>query len=132
MISLLTNVDTKIKPQSAKCILNSASDHDSFWSCEKKLPQSITIDFERDCFLDSFSIQFSGGFVANSIQVGTSQTLNEFVAIGDILKVENSNDVQLFRLPECSGQYFRLTFLESTDFYERIIIYKLSVFGSSS
>lgn len=76
--------------------------------------------------MSSFEIQFQGGFVGKEcyIEAGNKETkfLQSFYP-------EDNNAVQKFNLKEPKkAKTIKFVFGESTDFFGRIIIYKLSVY----
>ncbi|XP_076245712.1 nuclear receptor 2C2-associated protein isoform X3 [Calliopsis andreniformis] len=78
---------------------------ESCWNSDAGTPQWVVINFDQTCEVNSFEIQFQGGFVDN-------------------------NTIQKFELKEpIRAKTFKLVFNESTDFFGRIIIYKLSLYS---
>lgn len=99
---------------------------ESCWNSDAGTPQWIIIDFDQDCEVSSFEIQFQGGFVGKEcyIEAGNKETkfLQSFYP-------EDNNAVQKFNLKEPKkAKTIKFVFGESTDFFGRIIIYKLSVY----
>ncbi|XP_076622546.1 nuclear receptor 2C2-associated protein [Colletes latitarsis] len=97
------------------------------WNSEAGSPQWIVIDFEQECSLSSFEIEFQGGFVGKDchVEVGDKETelLEPFYP-------EDKNTVQRFNLEQPKrAKTFKFVFNESTDFFGRIIIYKLSLYS---
>jgi subtilase family serine protease len=88
-------------------------------------------------------LQFQGGFVAEECRLFTTKkkaTLDSssegWVEIKDAyIEPENANTLQVFSLEDCgSGDDFncvalKLVFNSTTDFYGRIILYKIEVYG---
>ena len=52
-------------------------------------------------------------------------------------QAEDSNDLQIFAIEppleaESKSRFMRIEFLSSSDFYGRVIVYKLEVYGNNS
>ena len=62
------------------------------------------------------------------------ESTSQLTAIKDIQYIEDSNDMHEFSIEaphsERSIRYLKITFHQSTDFYGRITIYSLKIFGS--
>lgn len=102
--------------------------------------QSITINFNRTVLPQQLKIQFQAGFASESIQLhlynnstknkddGRSGTWDE---IEDEIEVEDNHDIQTFSIPcKVPGDALRITFVEPADFYGRILIYHLGIWGT--
>jgi len=72
-------------------------------------------------------IQFQGGFA------GKNCTLSAKLLEGSETKVqffpEDSNALQTFKISKITTESLKIVFEESTDFFGRIIIYKLDFFS---
>lgn len=92
------------------------------------VPQHIAIQFEEPQEISSFHIQFQGGFAGKN---GCIQLENDN---GETSKEdfypEDINALQTFKLKEKyqSIKKMKIIFNESTDFFGRIIVYKLEMF----
>ena len=139
MSYLLTSSQTKCK---ASSVLNRSALYaaknmfdgslDTCWNSDKGLPQTIAINFEHLVSLSSISFMFQGGFVGVSGLVEASvNPLDQYILLTTLdNNIENSNELQVLPLPPSANfQYLRITFTSSTDFYGRITIYKLEVYG---
>lgn len=90
-------------------------------------PQWVIIDFEQECEVRSFEIEFQGGFVGKNchLEVGNKET-----KFYESFYPEDKNTIQVFNLKNPKkAKTFKFIFNESTDFYGRIIIYKLSLYS---
>jgi hypothetical protein len=62
--------------------------------------------------------------------------LTEMQIIRDLPDIRDSNDCQNFRVHDEAGnkpaRYLRIAFRHSTDFYGRVTIYSLKVFGCNA
>lgn len=85
-------------------------------------------------------MQFQGGFVAEDCQLYATKVNSDgkvnWQEIEDAdIEPENVNEMQIFDLEECEKKNdlecdaIKLVFSESTDFYGRVILYKIEVHG---
>lgn len=105
-------------------------------------PITLTICFGRTIILDELRIQFQGGFVAEECTAYSAAETNG----GDIIwnELENAhiepediNEMQIFdlsgaKLSDRRCNLLKLSFEASSDFYGRITIYKLQVWGEDA
>ncbi|XP_043263531.1 nuclear receptor 2C2-associated protein [Colletes gigas] len=97
------------------------------WNSEAGSPQWIAIDFEQECSLSSFEIEFQGGFVGKDCHIEVCDKETELL---EPFYPEDKNTVQRFSLERPKkAKTFKFVFNESTDFFGRIIIYKLSLYS---
>ncbi|XP_066998241.1 nuclear receptor 2C2-associated protein [Anabrus simplex] len=100
------------------------------WNSDQGSPQWIAIELESAEAIHSFKIQFQGGFAGSKCHLETG------MVAGDMEKVESFypedvNSVQTFQLTKpVTAKYMKFVFESSTDFFGRIIVYKLEVFGA--
>ena len=104
---------------------------------------SFIVNFHRSVSVSSISLQFQGGFVAEECQLYTtkkSENKIEWKEIKDAyIELEDVNTIQSFDLEECEERdegaldcdAIKLVFKSSTDFYGRVILYKLEVYGEN-
>jgi hypothetical protein len=105
---------------------------------------SYIVDFHRDVKIKSISLLFQGGFVSEECQFYTGRrkidndlsTLIVWTEIEDAyIEPENTNKLQDFDMEEVSNQddlnclAIKLVFHSSTDFYGRVVLYKIMVHG---
>lgn len=94
----------------------------------KGSPQWIEIQFGgEDIEIKSFSIQFQGGFVGKDCHLEISKDHKELIK--HPFYPEDVNVMQHFKIPtdgvNNKGKIFKLVFNSSTDFFGRIVVYKL-------
>lgn len=104
----------------------------------------MILNFHRQVKISSISLQFQGGFVAEECRLYTNNcTLDEanygLIIWNELLdadvELENTNRLQHFELDQVTNQdhmeceSLKLEFIGSTDFYGRVILYKLIVNG---
>ncbi|XP_043794326.1 nuclear receptor 2C2-associated protein [Apis laboriosa] len=97
------------------------------WNSNSGIPQWIIIHFEQECEVNSFEIEFQGGFVGKDchLEVGDKET-----KFYESFYPEDKNTIQMFNLKNSiKAKTFKFVFNESTDFFGRIIIYKLSLYS---
>ena len=139
----LTHPELKIKASST---LNRSSKYapkfifdgntDTCWNSDQGLPQYITINFEKIIIPTSLSFTFNGGFVGNNVNIEISLDSINYITILDSICFDDTNDKQTIELPSnnhsdtIQGQYLKINFLSSTDFYGRITLYSLDIYGT--
>lgn len=131
-------------PMNALNFENESSCWNSDGQADGATVHAFILNFHRRVQLSSISFQFQGGFVPEECRLMTSQldeenhvktTWNE-IDDADI-ELENTNKLQVFDLEDVESQDFlecdalKLEFLGSTDFYGRVILYKLIVEGEN-
>ncbi len=100
------------------------------WNSESGSSQFIIIDFKSDVIIRNFRVMFQGGFVGSHSAV---QGLN---AKGDVLYdedffPEDNNALQKFTLESAKFiKSVKILFKKSTDFYGRITVYCLDLYGA--
>ncbi|XP_011503583.1 PREDICTED: nuclear receptor 2C2-associated protein, partial [Ceratosolen solmsi marchali] len=95
------------------------------WNSDCGSPQWIVLNYYKEINLTSLEIQFQGGFAGLKCQIQAGSNLKNLNYFQDIFP-ENSNSIQLFKLISViKAKIFKLVFQNSTDFFGRIIIYKL-------
>lgn len=79
--------------------------------------------------MSSIEIQFQGGFAGKKCYLESGQDSKSLQYVQDIYP-EDINSTQVFKLNQpTKGQVFRIVFENSTDFFGRVIIYKLSLYS---
>ncbi len=111
--------------------------NDTCWNSDQGSPQWILFDFGELVSFSSVAFTFQGGFVGQeaTIEVGeaSATSLEPVLTIYSIL---DNNNLQKFSLIPASestarrGRYLKITFPSSTDFYGRVTIYGLQVYGT--
>ena len=91
------------------------------------MPQWIALDLQKEETVSAFRIQFQGGFVGHDCHL-EAELENGSLEIIEHFYPEDVNSLQVFRLrkPTCA-KHLRFVFNGSTDFFGRIIIYKLQI-----
>mmetsp|Transcript_115 Transcript_115/g.301 ORF Transcript_115/g.301 Transcript_115/m.301 type:complete len:160 (+) Transcript_115:199-678(+) len=100
-------------------------------------PITFTIHFgpNRTVEIDEIRIQFQGGFVAEECTACLSRGGGEdWVEMEEPIEPEDVNDMQAFAIADADRtcNMLRLSFEGSSDFYGRVTIYKLEVWGSEA
>jgi len=102
---------------------------------------SFFIDFHRVVSVEEIRMQFQGGFVAKEFHISTiiedlenSSSGNWREMDDDAIEPLDTNQIQIFNLShenplwkKCTG--IRIDFDSSTDFYGRITLYQIQVWG---
>jgi hypothetical protein len=96
------------------------------------------VDFGRDVEPAELRLQFQAGFAAEEIHVSLQDgaNANKWKSVVE-LEAEDDHDMQTFSLLEDSKnkgptKALKFEFQEPTDFYGRITIYQLQVWGAES
>ena len=100
---------------------------------------SFIVNFHRNVQISSISLQFQGGFVAEECDFYTTNTPEgkaNWKKIQDAyIEPEDLNTIQKFDLDECEDisalvcNAVKLVFNSSSDFYGRVILYKVELYG---
>ncbi|XP_063994952.1 nuclear receptor 2C2-associated protein [Diachasmimorpha longicaudata] len=101
------------------------------WNSDSGIPQWILINLQSECEISEIEIQFQGGFAGKNFRL-----LAEFYPEGlkhvQDFYPEDTNKVQHFKLDKpLRATGFKIIFDDSTDFFGRIIIYKLALYSKS-
>lgn len=101
---------------------------------------SFILDFHRVVFIKELRLQFQGGFAAKELNLFTILEDPDNVSVQwrqmkeDAFEPHDSNDMQIFSLfqeeafwKQCTS--LRIDFNSSTDFYGRITLYQIQVWG---
>lgn len=107
------------------------SDVTTCWNSSQGSPQQILLQFHRSVNIEHLSIMFQGGFVGQDVQllVQTESAVHWQQLQVDI-EPEDVNEMQRFTCPVANVTTMQIIFQRSTDFYGRVIIYRLDVAGS--
>ncbi|XP_075215785.1 nuclear receptor 2C2-associated protein isoform X2 [Lycorma delicatula] len=101
------------------------------WNSDQGSPQWIEIQSEESDLTEifSFDIQFQGGFVGKDCYLEVvSPRSDDNLILKQPFYPEDNNKYQHFKLDNSvKGKIFRFVFVNSTDFFGRIVIYKLKL-----
>ncbi|TPX68601.1 hypothetical protein SpCBS45565_g03009 [Spizellomyces sp. 'palustris'] len=123
-----------------KHFLTDGSD-ETCWNSDQGTPQYISMDFSpRSVSVSELHIMFQGGFAGKECKlVGVvDHRRPEEEQWEDLLNFypEDSNSLQVFPIKEGASKQpwrkLRIIFLNSTDFYGRVTIYRLDVVGEGN
>jgi hypothetical protein len=108
------------------------SDGSSCWnsdSCDANKQHQLLIDFKRSVLIQELRLQFQAGFVAETIHLKLQkQPDNKWVDFSQ-LQADDTLEMQTFPLNCQETSALKLVFDEFTDFYGRITIYQVQVWG---
>ncbi|XP_046399168.1 nuclear receptor 2C2-associated protein [Ischnura elegans] len=103
---------------------------DTCWNSDQGSPQWISIELQHRAHLTAFEIQFQGGFVGVNCSLELKDD-GESISTTEDFYPEDVNSLQRFSLKNPrTAKEVKLVFNQSTDFYGRIVVYKLDVLGS--
>ena len=103
---------------------------DTCWYSKQGVCQWIILTFERPVVLTHMRIMFQGGFVG--IQTVLESEVDKiWIPLADTYHLEDCNALQTLTLPKEVHAFrsYRVNFISSSDFYGRITVYKLEVYG---
>lgn len=101
------------------------------WNSAQGTPQFIQLAFTAPVTLTSLQVTFQGGFVGKTMTLAgtTLASPKKFLPI-QTFEPRDDNQQQTFEVPQgAEVTNVKITFPTSTDFYGRITIYKLDVWG---
>lgn len=106
-------------------------DKTTCWNSAQGSPQQILLQFNRTVTIHCVEMMFQGGFVGQDIQIQVrSSGCNEWKLLSDVdIEPNDSNELQQFSCTIPHITALQLCFQRSTDFYGRVILYRLDVQG---
>ena len=107
---------------------------DTCWNSDQGSPQSIMLDFlSAGVTIEKIDITFQGGFVGQEALIEVGESLDSLIEVQTLYNILDNNDKQCFPLASSpTGRYLKITFPTSTDFYGRVTIYDMEVYGQKS
>ncbi|XP_021919186.1 nuclear receptor 2C2-associated protein isoform X2 [Zootermopsis nevadensis] len=106
-------------------------DEETCWNSDQGSPQWIDLNLHKKQTINTFHIQFQGGFVGRDchLEAGFEDGSLEIV---EHFYPEDINSLQIFKLKKpISAKHLRFVFKGSTDFFGRIVIYKLEILSTT-
>ncbi|GLH06505.1 hypothetical protein R5R35_002340 [Gryllus longicercus] len=97
------------------------------WNSDQGTPQWILIELEEAVSISTFSFQFQGGFAGRDCEVegGIDRASMQVI---EAFYPEDNNTLQSFKLSRpLQVKCIRFNFKSSTDFFGRIIVYRLEI-----
>lgn len=120
-------------------------DNSSCWSSGSGSPQYVLLDFGEPVVPSEIRIMFQGGFAGSEMVCCIGEAATEHACVKEVARfeAEDNNEWQSFSLPQSGGdttlsdqpQGFRalkIVFPHTSDFYGRVTVYRLDVYGSRS
>ncbi|GLE05736.1 hypothetical protein PINS_up014784 [Pythium insidiosum] len=110
-----------------------SSDATTCWNSAQGSPQQVQLQFQRLVHVRQLQLMFQGGFVGQDVELRVRRQ-DVWTVVSDIdIDPEDSNAMQSFDCGQLDDvDALRLTFKRSTDFYGRVIIYRLDVLGQEA
>lgn len=108
------------------------SDVTTCWNSAQGSPQQLLLQFQRRVDISTVAIMFQGGFVGQDVVVHAKSSMTdrwEQIGRDGDIEPEDANDLQVFPCQASAVNALRISFNRSTDFYGRVIIYRLDVIG---
>mmetsp|Transcript_17109 Transcript_17109/g.25924 ORF Transcript_17109/g.25924 Transcript_17109/m.25924 type:complete len:145 (+) Transcript_17109:235-669(+) len=113
---------------------NALMDNDSnCWNSDQGEKQCFIVKFGRSVSAKKISIEFQAGFSSEFIRVFCKKADGSMWEESDEFEPEDSLELQTFQLPamvECTE--LRIDFEDCRDFYGRITVYRIQVWGSKA
>ncbi|XP_042335980.1 nuclear receptor 2C2-associated protein [Sceloporus undulatus] len=100
------------------------------WNSDQGAVQWLTLGFPQTVRVSQILIQFQGGFASRKCTVQGFRKEEELPEVAEFYP-EDTNSLQTFALKEMQLDKLKITFEDSTDFFGRIIIYRLDVLGET-
>ncbi|XP_065836404.1 nuclear receptor 2C2-associated protein-like [Oscarella lobularis] len=104
-------------------------DEETCWNSNQGSPQWLSVTFERPVHVEQIHVQFQGGFAAKTCTLidGSDHSAPPLAKFYP----EDTNSLQIFAVPSLKKpvKTVKLIFVESSDFYGRITVYKLDMLG---
>ncbi|KAG7384488.1 Nuclear receptor 2C2-associated protein [Phytophthora pseudosyringae] len=112
-----------------------STDLSSCWNSAQGSPQKVQVVFHRVVDISTLCIMFQGGFVGQDVQVHAKKKAEgsgQWEEVDVDVDPEDSNDLQAFPCKLQQVEAIALTFRRSSDFYGRVVIYRLEVRGAEA
>jgi hypothetical protein len=109
-----------------------STDLSSCWNSAQGSPQQVQVLFHRAVDVSNICVMFQGGFVGQDVQVHVKKAednASQWEQADVDVDPEDSNDLQEFPCSLNQVEAIALTFQRSTDFYGRVVVYRLDVRG---
>ncbi|XP_043482341.1 nuclear receptor 2C2-associated protein [Leptopilina heterotoma] len=99
--------------------------NETCWNSDSGTPQWILVNFEEPVDLSEIEIEFQGGFAGKKCSIESGEDSKDLSIINDFFP-EDTNTRQRFPLTKSTrSKVFKIIFHSSTDFFGRIVVYKL-------
>jgi hypothetical protein len=102
---------------------------DTCWNSDAGSPQYLECEFEVAVDIDHIGVVFQGGFVGQECEAHVSSSAEDPLRYIAAFEPEDVNGEQIFSVSANRVQKLRLIFNKSTDFYGRVTVYHLNVYG---
>ncbi|KRF98127.1 nuclear receptor 2C2-associated protein [Drosophila tropicalis] len=99
---------------------------DTSWSSDEGSSQWICLTLDEPQTINGFCIQFQGGFAGQKSNI-TIYSQDGNVVHQDAFYPEDINSSQYFKLQDLICHKIKFVFESTTDFFGRIIVYKLQL-----
>ncbi|KAE8891957.1 hypothetical protein PF005_g9593 [Phytophthora fragariae] len=108
-----------------------STDLSSCWNSAQGIPQQVQVLLHRAVDVSALCVMFQGGFVGQDVQVHVRKAGGGggWEQVDVVVDPEDANDLQEFPCKLTQVEAVALTFQRSTDFYGRVVIYRLEVHG---
>ncbi|XP_039307499.1 nuclear receptor 2C2-associated protein [Solenopsis invicta] len=100
------------------------------WNSDAGSPQWVVINFEKECSLSCFEIQFQGGFAGKNCHIEAGNDKKELTVIESYYPQDDNSLQQFYLKNRITAKVFKFVFNESTDLFG-LILDRLSTGWSS-
>eukprot|EP00761_Pharyngomonas_kirbyi_P013011 gb/GECH01013038.1/.p1 GENE.gb/GECH01013038.1/~~gb/GECH01013038.1/.p1 ORF type:complete len:147 (+),score=32.83 gb/GECH01013038.1/:1-441(+) len=104
-------------------------DEETCWNSHQGKPQFINLIFDEPVHISQLQFMFQGGFVGQDGQLWIQRPGEEKLSKLKEFFPKDENKEQIFDVNANNILRLRIVFPESTDFFGRITIYNLEVYG---
>uniref|UniRef100_K7GHV2 Nuclear receptor 2C2-associated protein n=1 Tax=Pelodiscus sinensis TaxID=13735 RepID=K7GHV2_PELSI len=98
------------------------------WNSDQGSSQWVTLEFPQTVKVSQIQLQFQGGFASQLCTLEGCRKGDELVKIAEFYP-EDIHALQIFRTEEATLDKLKITFENSTDFFGRVVVYRLGVLG---
>ncbi|ETW07280.1 hypothetical protein H310_01839 [Aphanomyces invadans] len=101
------------------------------WTSDHGTPQHVLLTFHRIVHVRQVHVMFQGGFVGEDVRflARTTESPVDFVPLPVTVHFTDSNAMQAVDVSCDNATHLLVVFGRSSDFYGRVTIYKLAVWG---
>lgn len=109
-------------------------DATSCWTSAQGSPQHVALLFQRRVHVSRLALMFQGGFVGQDVEVLARDAVSgQWGPVsGCVVEPADANELQEFPCEAPGVDALQLVFQRSTDFYGRVVVYRLDVLGSEA
>nr|XP_060640016.1 nuclear receptor 2C2-associated protein [Anolis sagrei ordinatus] len=127
MVSRVSSILNRDAKQFGKSFMFDGKE-ETCWNSDQGSVQWLTLAFPQTVQVSEIIIQFQGGFASQKCTLKGFRNGEELPETAEFYP-EDTNSLQTFPMKEMQLEKLKITFENSTDFFGRIIVYRLDVLG---